>query len=115
MEDLAQTSGHLEDQNTLLKAQMAAGAGLVAPPLIETHADNKIDSDEHLRERVRYLEMQNLEARAELESLRKDQDDLLELLTDQEIKLNTFKGRLIELGEDVDDGESDNVSVDSNN
>lgn len=37
----------------------------------------------------------------ELEKLRKDQEDLLELLTDQDSKIMLYKERLIELGDKV--------------
>jgi chaperonin cofactor prefoldin len=42
-------------------------------------------------------------AGSELEKLRKDQEDLLELLTDQDMRLNQFKAQLRALGEKVDD------------
>jgi uncharacterized coiled-coil protein SlyX len=38
-------------------------------------------------------------AGSELEKLRKDQEDLLELLTDQDMRLNQFKAQLRALGE----------------
>jgi len=37
-------------------------------------------------------------ASAELEKMRKDQEDLLELLTDQDTRLNQFKAQLRALG-----------------
>ena len=37
-------------------------------------------------------------AGSELEKLRKDQEDLLELLTDQDMRLNQFKAQLRALG-----------------
>ncbi|CAG4988330.1 unnamed protein product [Colias eurytheme] len=39
----------------------------------------------------------------ELEKLRKDQDDLLELLADQDLKINEYKMRLMSLGQNVDE------------
>ncbi|KAJ8953565.1 hypothetical protein NQ318_002985 [Aromia moschata] len=50
----------------------------------------------------------------ELERLRKDQDDLLELLTHQEGKLNLCRMRLEELGEPID-LDSDNNTGESEN
>lgn len=41
------------------------------------------------------------EAGSELDKLRKDQEDLLELLTDQDIRLSRYKERLRTLGEKV--------------
>lgn len=65
-------------------------------------------NNEELMEKIRKLEAENFEKEAELERIRKDQDDLLELLTDQELKLTSFKNRLTELGETIEDGESEN-------
>ena len=42
----------------------------------------------------------------ELEKLRKDQEDLLELLTDQDNKITMYKEKLVALGEKVDSDES---------
>ncbi|KMQ93065.1 general vesicular transport factor p115 [Lasius niger] len=42
----------------------------------------------------------------ELEKLKKDQEDLLELLTDQDNKIMLYKERLIELGDKVESDES---------
>ncbi|KAJ0174863.1 hypothetical protein K1T71_009971 [Dendrolimus kikuchii] len=39
----------------------------------------------------------------ELDKLKKDQDDLLELLADQDLKINEYKTRLLSLGQVVDD------------
>ncbi|CAH0755570.1 unnamed protein product [Diatraea saccharalis] len=43
----------------------------------------------------------------ELDRLKKDQDDLLELLADQEVKLNEYKMTLMSLGHTVEDPPSD--------
>lgn len=94
LDDLKQSNVHLQDQNMILRAQVA--------PVGERH--NQTD----VNERLRQLEEENREKQTELERLRKDQEDLLELLTDQDVKLMTFKGRLRELGETVEDGDSDN-------
>lgn len=128
MED---SSSQLSDQNTLLKAQLAASGSTIATSVPTTtfpvpSAPAEILSnptvlqqsgnpDVELLKRIEYLEAENVEKDAELERIRKDQDDLLELLTDQDIKLNTFKNRLRELGETIEDGDSDNNSVDSEN
>lgn len=68
-----------------------------------------------LDERLKHLEAENHDKETELERLRKDQEDLLELLTDQDMKLMSFKNRLRELGETIEDGDSENNSVCSEN
>ncbi|KAF5291451.1 hypothetical protein FQR65_LT01762 [Abscondita terminalis] len=107
VEDLRQ--GHLQliDENTLLKAQLSTGA-------INTEFVPKTDPlDAALSVKLQQLEEENSEKDKELERLRKDQDDLLELLTDQDAKLTAFKNRLRELGENIDDeDDSDNNSMD---
>lgn len=87
LDELKQSTAHLEDQITILRAQMA-------PVSVD--------------ERLKTLEEENRDKEAELERLRKDQEDLLELLTDQDVKLMSFKNRLRELGETIEDGDSDN-------
>lgn len=102
IDDLRQSNAHLQDQNTILRAQLAAGAG-------PTETTQTFGLDERLKE----LEEENREKEAELERLRKDQEDLLELLTDQDTKLMSFKSRLRELGEMVEDVDSDNSENDA--
>lgn len=77
----------------------------------------EIQNQHQVDERLQRLEKENQEKQTELERLRKDQEDLLELLTDQDMKLMSFKNRLKELGETIiEDGEeSDNISVCSEN
>jgi hypothetical protein len=102
IEELRQTNSQLHDQNTLLKAQLqlSAGATIVNEPC----------------DKIKQLEAELVEKDAELERIRKDQDDLLELLTDQDTKLNSFKNRLKELGETIEDVDSeDNNSLGSDN
>lgn len=52
------------------------------------------------------LEYQLKSKTDELEKLKKDQEDLLELLTDQDSKIMLYKERLIELGDKVESDES---------
>lgn len=121
IDELLRSTAQLQDQNTLLRAQLAAGAtsvaaapSVVAAPSIVA-APSVTDANE-LQERLDRLQLDNREKEEELERLRKDQEDLLELLTDQEVKLNTFKSRLVELGENVEDAaDSDANSVGSEN
>ncbi|CAH1178950.1 unnamed protein product [Phaedon cochleariae] len=117
LDDLQETNKQLVDQNTLLRAQLAANSSNIA--IQDRHLDlssppNDSENSD-LLEKIRKLESDNATKAADLDRIRKDQDDLLELLTDQDVKLNSFKDRLKELGENVDDGESDNNSVESEN
>nr|CAH7715274.1 unnamed protein product [Callosobruchus chinensis] len=71
--------------------------------------------NEALLVKIEKLVQENKEKDDELDKIKKDQDSLLDLLTDQETKLATYKSRLRELGETVDDddeGDSDNNSED---
>lgn len=101
---MQQTNSQLQDQNTVLKAQLTTGASFLPEAPIQNH-------DSALEHKLKQLVDENKEKEDELERLRKDQEDLLELLTDQECKLNMFKNRLRELGETIDEGDSDNNSV----
>lgn len=93
-----------------MRAQLAAGAAPMSA--VEIQSQQLVSSA--LDERLKLLEEENREKDVELERLRKDQEDLLELLTDQEMKLMGFKNRLREMGETVDDdGDSDNLSMGS--
>ncbi|CAH2012278.1 unnamed protein product [Acanthoscelides obtectus] len=70
------------------------------------------DMNEALLGKIEKLIQDNKEKDEELDRIKKDQDSLLDLLTDQETKLATYKTRLRELGDTVedDDGDSDNNS-----
>lgn len=99
----------LQDQNTLLKAQLSTGSVAGVPHLNEAQNSEV----KFLNEKLKTLEGLHLEQNLELERLRKDQEDLLELLTDQDVRLNHFKSRLRELGENIEEEEdSDNNSID---
>lgn len=57
---------------------------------------------------IRCKELEN-----ELEQLKREQEDLLVLLTDQDTKMATYKGRLCDLGESVsDDEDATDIDVD---
>ncbi|KAG4065997.1 hypothetical protein HA402_001244 [Bradysia odoriphaga] len=125
-----QTNSQLYDQNVLLKAQLSATAGGGG----DNHQNN---NTEKLRKdsisqntQISFYESENsrlvkevdllnsklneaLEMTeqslhlSEMGRLRKDQEDLMELLTDQESKINKYRARLFELGHSVTDDDSD--------
>lgn len=104
IEEMVQVNCQLRDENTLLRAQLATGAGQgEAPPQ---------QPDEQLQLRLSQIEKEASEYADEIGRLRKDQDNLLELLTDQDLKMNKYKEKLRELGEPVDDEDSDAHSMD---
>lgn len=114
IEELQRSSAQLQDQNTLLRAQLAAGA--VNAALSVAAAPDVIAAPSVNQDLLEKLQVENKEKDEELERLRKDQEDLLVLLVDQEVKLNTFKNRLLELGQNVEDaGDSDVNSIGSDN
>lgn len=115
-----QTNLQLQDQNTLLKAQLATGTATLQPsepsttvtvPNPEPSPTSDSLENVKLRDRIKRLEEENAEKSSELERLHKDQEDLLELLTHQECNLTNLKERLRQLGENTeefeDDGDSD--------
>lgn len=104
LEEMNQINCQLRDENTLLRAQLATGA---AEPNLNMEYE-----DQQIQLRLSQAEKDATDRAAEIERLRKDQDDLLVLLTDQDLKLNQFKERLRELGEPVDDEDSDVHSMD---
>lgn len=99
-----QANQQLQDQNTLLKAQLSAGA--------TDPSQTNVGTDNDLLVRLQVAETERTELVTDVERLRKDQEDLLELLTYQEVKLNQFKEKLRQLGEPVDDEDSDVHSID---
>ncbi|XP_049876015.1 general vesicular transport factor p115 isoform X2 [Pectinophora gossypiella] len=108
----------LKDENTLLKAQVSAAHSL---PQAQAHtqppAQAQDDKVKEYEARIQQLDAQlagamealraaregETRAMVELDKLRKDQDDLLELLADQDIKINEFKMRLLSLGHPVEE------------
>ncbi|KAF7273450.1 general vesicular transport factor p115 [Rhynchophorus ferrugineus] len=140
MEELQQTNTQLVDQNTLLKAQLSAGTTQVTniiheiqapapPPTVDSQPVFIHGNNDALLERIKKLEADNerlekveeelAEKTSEIESYQRDQDDLLQLLTFQDTKLNKFKERLRQLGalphsdessSDVSDNEKDKES-----
>ncbi|KAK9885410.1 hypothetical protein WA026_010906 [Henosepilachna vigintioctopunctata] len=120
LEELRQGNSQLNDQNTLLKAQLAANSNSiqtldnVASPLVESISTAVPYISKNANEEEKQKLIQDLqETKEELDRLRKDQEDLLELLTDQDCKMNVLKNRLRELGEEVDD-DSENGSNSEN-
>lgn len=75
---------------------------------------------ESLKQRVNEAERGEAEAKGDLEKLRRDQEDLLELLTDQESKLGNYRQLLKKLGHKLEDdsdedepenGEGENIPL----
>lgn len=63
----------------------------------------KISQDESKSDDTNHIQLEDIlkQRTDELEKLRKDQEDLLELLTDQDNKITMYKERLLSLGEKV--------------
>lgn len=108
LEEALQSNRQLQDQNTLLKAQLSA----CATTDVVQNAVKPPTEDANLKQRLEQVENEKAEYAEDLDRLRKDQEDLLELLTDQDIKLEKFKLRLRQLGAPVDEEDSDAHSVD---
>ncbi|XP_037874703.1 general vesicular transport factor p115 [Bombyx mori] len=111
LNDSLATNSHLKDENTLLKAQVSAAGAMSAAPrgstthdaeLKERELQEKIELQdaklreyesevEELRTALRTAEEGRRKAEEELVTLRKDQDDLLVLVADQDLELNKYK------------------------
>lgn len=126
--DALTANSQLTDQNILLKAQLtaAAGAGATAASAsAEPESANPTTSEPHvaLNTQISFYQSENARLLEEIEALKislhdksrnsssvveefehlkKDQEDLLELLTDQEKKILKYKQILQNLGENVD-------------
>ena len=140
-QDAQVTQSQYQDQNILLKAQLSAATDLVAQlragsggesrsgtlPGGEVHstgsdvlrAENECLQREleMLRGNLKQANEKLVENGQEMEKLRKDQEDLLELLTDQDAKMSAYRAQLRALGANVEpsddeeeaDDESDNI------
>ncbi|XP_037042026.1 general vesicular transport factor p115 [Bradysia coprophila] len=122
-----QTNSQLYDQNVLLKAQLSATTGghhqnnnteKLRKDSISQNTQISFYESENSR-LVKEVDLLNSKLNEALEMteqslhlsemgrLRKDQEDLMELLTDQESKINKYRARLVELGHSVTDDDSD--------
>jgi chromosome segregation ATPase len=72
--------------------------------LHEIEQSKAITTDEHV---VEQLKNEKAELSARVEKMNKDQDDLLELLADQDVKLREHRKRLKNLGQPVEDDDDD--------
>ncbi|XP_061379351.1 general vesicular transport factor p115 isoform X1 [Danaus plexippus] len=91
----------LRDENTLLKAQVGNSGS--------DHEDRirQLTGEvARLKEELEGVRRSHSARDEELEKMRRDQNDLLELLDDQDLKLTEYKMRLMNLGQSIDE---DNV------
>ncbi|XP_055590032.1 general vesicular transport factor p115-like [Uranotaenia lowii] len=72
---------------------------------IYLEAENRrlLDELDGFRSRVSEAEKSATESRSDLDKLRRDQEDLMELLTDQETKIGSYRQLLKQLGHKLDD------------
>jgi chromosome segregation ATPase len=56
---------------------------------------------------IEQLKGENAELNARIEKMNKDQDDLLELLADQDVKMKEYRKRLKNLGQQVEEDDDD--------
>ncbi|XP_077267281.1 general vesicular transport factor p115 [Temnothorax americanus] len=131
VKELRSTVSHLRDQNLVLRAAqanigdgketIASSNNLDLEKELQTYKTMVADLENRLAEYTRITQQhdeknkENKESELEyqlklktdeLEKLKKDQEDLLELLTDQDSKITLYKERLIELGDKVESDES---------
>lgn len=122
----------INDQNILLRAQLsAAGAS-------QSFSNNHTDSSQseqlqqqlqsitaensHLKTKLSFYESElksgstevtqlrneNAELNAKITSMSKDQDDLLELLADQDLKMKNYRKQLRQLGQQIEASDDEN-------
>ena len=122
VQELRSTVGHLRDQNLVLRATQTnmdeketVANNLDLEKELQTYKTMVADlenrlagysqtAQEHKEKnsgKESDLEYQLALKIEEFEKLKKDQEDLLELLTDQDSKIMLYKERLIELGDKV--------------
>lgn len=122
----------INDQNILLKAQLsAAGAG---QSVVNHHTDasqleklqHQIQAltaeNSHQKSKLAFYESElksgsteaiqlrteHEELTAKIASMSKDQDDLLELLADQDLKMKNYRRQLRELGQQIEPSDDEN-------
>ncbi|XP_063706465.1 general vesicular transport factor p115 [Culicoides brevitarsis] len=101
-EDISTLNAQLSDQNTLLKAQLTAtNNGNSTLKESETFSLPPVNPESVANDSL-LLE--------EIEKLKKDQEDLLELLADQDSKLAKYKMKLKELGHSMSEDDEDNLN-----
>ncbi|CAG9134746.1 unnamed protein product [Plutella xylostella] len=102
--DATSENSRLKDENTLLKAQLSTAASIQPAPSVDVNIQLEYQQKlSALTEEVNRLNAVSQAANEELARTKKDQDDLLELLADQDSKLNEYKMRLLSLGQPVED------------
>jgi len=126
VQELQLAVSHLRDQNLVLRAAQAnigdgketivSSNNLDLEKELQTYKtmvadlENRLAEYTHIMQRDNEKDKENKESELEyqlkmktdeLEKLKKDQEDLLELLTDQDNKITLYKERLIELGDKV--------------
>ncbi|XP_020295207.1 general vesicular transport factor p115 [Pseudomyrmex gracilis] len=131
VQELRSTVSHLRDQNLVLRAAQAnikdgkeavvsTNNNVDLEKELQTYKTMVADLEGRLAEYSRIIQEHkenNSEKESklehelklktdELEKLKKDQEDLLELLTDQDNKIMLYKERLIELGNKIESDES---------
>ncbi|XP_013140976.1 PREDICTED: general vesicular transport factor p115 [Papilio polytes] len=97
----------LKDENTLLKAQVSAQSSSIQPTHEHNPHEDRINQltaeISRLNNLLETTQEEKKNQEVELEKLKNDQDDLLILLSDLDIKVNEYKARLVSLGEKIED------------
>ncbi|XP_043477147.1 general vesicular transport factor p115 [Leptopilina heterotoma] len=131
VQELETSMSHLKDQNLVLRAAQTNFSNGKDPNVSLNQIETENEELEKYKAQVKELEsrlstlkMSQEESKIvdpnqatkleeilrqrtlELEKLRKDQEDLLELLSDQDNKITMYKERLLSLGEKVESDES---------
>lgn len=133
------TNSQLSDQNILLKAQLTAASEIAQNSsnsqvshmnnlenqmssisidyqtqisFYQSENSRLLNEIENYKMQINDYERNGQQNVIELDKLRKDQEDLLELLSDQDTKVNQYKLRLRALGQQVDASDDDDDDED---
>lgn len=119
--ELEATNSQLSDQNILLKAQLTASSssnGLPNDSSVQHMEIGRLLQENNMLQTK--LNDEKERSAQDLERLRKDQEDLLELLSDQENKITKLKKQLRAVGlvvedddelDEEDEGASGGISI----
>lgn len=113
LEEVVISNNQLKDQNTLLKAQLASGntncnslteistqeeqqATTINGEIVHKNEEALLKEEiEKLKTQLQEVNLLLTEKTKMYEALTKDQEDLLELLTDQDTKINEYKNHML--------------------
>lgn len=96
-----------EEEARLYKEKYEAASKKILEGESQNVSASNTTNDTELKNRLEQVQKELNEANEELESIRKEQEDLLVLCSDQDTKLKDYRSRLRNLGEQIEDDDDD--------